>query len=143
MNKSFGADQTAEPSGRRTGRALFAIVTTAALGAGIVLTSGCTLDPPGPSPIYSRLPANQLANPAGSAATAPALSPEQLRRYDAIDQQALNEQDRAMAAEAAAEAWSRAYAPPVSVYGSYSSGGWGRGWGGGIGYGYPGWGWGW
>lgn len=136
MNMSFGAE-TVEPAARRNRRTAFAIVTAAALGAGIVLTSGCTLDPPGPSPIYSRLPADQ----AGGVATTPALSPEQLKRYDAIDQQALNEQDRAMAAEAAAQAWSRAYAPPVSVYGSYSSGGWGRGWGGGVGYGYPGWGW--
>ena len=48
-----------------------------------------------------------------------------------------------MAAEAAAQAWSRAYTPPVTVFGGYSSGGWGSGWGTGIGYGYPGWGWGW
>ncbi|WP_321876577.1 hypothetical protein [Paraburkholderia bannensis] len=146
MNKDFGAnftefaEFTEKPAARRSGRTRFTVAAAAVLGAGIVLTSGCTLDPPGPSPIYSRLPANQ----SGVAATAPALSPQELKRYDAIDQQALNEQAQAMAAEAAAEAWARAYAPPpVSVYGSYSSGGWGRGWGGGIGYGYPGWGWGW
>ncbi|WP_415914283.1 hypothetical protein [Paraburkholderia sp. J67] len=137
---SLGAQQASvtavRPARRSVARTLFAVAT---FGAGVVLTSGCTLDPPGPSPIYSRLPANQ----SGVAATSPVLTPGELKRYDAIDQQALNEQDRAMAAEAAAEAWSRAYAPPVSVYGSYSSGGWGRGWGGGIGYGYPGWGWGW
>lgn len=143
MNKDFGADFTGlieEPAARRSGRTLFAFAAVALLGAGIVLTSGCTLDPPGPSPIYSRLPANQ----SGGATTAPALSPQELKRYDAIDQQALDDQAQAMAAEAAAQAWSRAYAPPpVSVYGSYSSGGWGRGWGTGVGVGYPAWGWGW
>nr|WP_245746738.1 hypothetical protein [Paraburkholderia lycopersici] len=97
------------------------------------------MDPPGPSPIYSRLPASQ----SGVAGTAPVLTPEEKARYDAIDRQVLAEQDNAMAAEAAAQAWSRAYAPPVTVYGSYYSGGWGRGWGTGVGYGYPGWGWGW
>jgi hypothetical protein len=107
------------------------------LGASVALMSGCAMDPPGPSPIYSRLPADQ----SGLAATAPALTPDQLARYDAIDQQALAESDRAAAADAAAQAWSRAYAPPVTVFGGYSSGGWGNGWGTGIGYGYPGWGW--
>ncbi|MCG5073466.1 hypothetical protein L5014_08830 [Paraburkholderia sp. RG36] len=109
----------------------------AALGAGVVLMSGCMLDPPGPSPIYSRLPANQ----ADALQNAPVLTPDERARYDAIDRQALTESDRAASAEAAAQAWSRAYAPPVSVYGSYYSGGWGSGWGTGIGYGYPGWGW--
>ena len=64
-------------------------------------------------------------------------------RYDAIDKQVLAEQDQAIAAQTAAQAWSRYYAAPVSVYGSYYSGGWGHGWGTGIGYGFPGWGWGW
>lgn len=114
--------------------ALFAM---AALGA--ALMSGCTLDPPGPSPIYSRLPANQVDALQG----APVLTPDERARYDAIDRQALTESNRAATAEAAALAWSRAYTPPISVYGSYSSGGWGSGWGTGIGYGYPGWGWGW
>nr|WP_245004539.1 hypothetical protein [Paraburkholderia sacchari] len=102
-----------------------------------MLMSGCTLDPPGPSPIYSRLPANQ----ADALQTTPALTPDERARYDAIDRQALSESDQAATAAAAAQAWSRAYAPPVSVYGSYYSGGWGSGWGTGIGYGYPGWGW--
>jgi hypothetical protein len=110
------------------------------LAAGGALTlAGCTMDPPGPSPIYSRLPAAQLE----ATAAAHPLTPEERARYDAIDRQVLAEQDQAMAAEAAAQAWSRYYAPPVTVFGSYSSGGWGHGWGGGIGYSYPGWGWGW
>lgn len=112
-----------------------------ALGAGVLVASGCTMDPPGPSPVYSRLPPNQ---PGGATtATAPTLTPEQRARYDAIDRQVLADQDQAIATEAAAQAWSRAYAPPVTVYGGYSSGGWGNGWGTGVGYGYPGWGWGW
>jgi hypothetical protein len=100
------------------------------------LLAGCVMDPPGPSPIYSRLPADQTT-------TAAPLTPEERARYDAIDKQVLAEQDQAMAAEAAAQAWSRYYTPPVSVYGSYYSGGWGHGWGTGVGFGYPGWGWGW
>ncbi|MFX1672112.1 hypothetical protein PWR63_07435 [Paraburkholderia sp. A2WS-5] len=113
------------------------MLAIAALAAGVTLMSGCTLDPPGPSPIYSRLPANQ----ADALQTTPLLTPEERARYDAIDRQALSESDQAATAAAAAQAWSRAYAPPVSVYGSYYSGGWGGGWGTGIGYGYPGWGW--
>ncbi|MDR3095864.1 MAG: hypothetical protein LBV73_02190 [Paraburkholderia sp.] len=109
----------------------------AALGTGVVFMSGCTLDPPGPSPIYSRLPANQ----GDALQNAPVLTPDERARYDAIDRQALTESDRAATTAAAAQAWSRAYTPPVSVYGSYYSGGWGSGWGTGIGYGYPGWGW--
>lgn len=103
----------------------------------VASTSGCMMDPPGPSPIFSRLPAAQSGLPAA----APVLTPDEKARYDAIDRQVLAEQDNAMAAEAAAQAWSRAYAPPVTVFGSYYSGGWGHGWGTGIGYGYPGWGW--
>lgn len=128
----------------RRARALIATTTLMSLmttGAGVVLMSGCTLDPPGPSPIYSRLPADQAGATATQPQAGPALTPEQLRRYDEIDQQALAESDRAATAEAAAQAWSRAYTPPVNVYGSYYSGGWGSGWGTGIGYGYPGWGW--
>ncbi|WP_421043938.1 hypothetical protein [Paraburkholderia sp. A1RI-2L] len=113
------------------------MLAIAALAAGVTLMSGCTLDPPGPSPIYSRLPANQ----ADALQPTPLLTPEGRARYDAIDRQALSESDQAATAAAAAQAWSRAYAPPVSVYGSYYSGGWGSGWGTGIGYGYPGWGW--
>ncbi|WP_322014125.1 hypothetical protein [Paraburkholderia sp. J12] len=110
----------------------------ALLGAGIALTSGCTLEPPGPSPIYSRLPADQ----SGVSTGAQPLTPEERERYDAIDRQVMADQNRAIAAEAAAEAWSRYYTPPVTVSGSYYSGGWGHGWGTGVGYG-PGWGWGW
>lgn len=131
----------ATPSRTRDLRQVKAAFTMAALGvaAATALMSGCTLDPPGPSPIYSRLPANQT----DALQSAPVLTPDERARYDAIDRQALTESDRAATAEAAALAWSRAYAPPISVYGSYSSGGWGSGWGTGIGYGYPGWGWGW
>jgi hypothetical protein len=124
---------------RAAGAPLATVALLAALGAGAVLMSGCTLDPRGPSPIYSRLPADQSGIPA----SAEPLSPEERARYDAIDRQVLADQDRAMATEAAAEAWSRYYAPPVTFYGSYYSGGWGHGWGTGIGVGYPGWGWGW
>jgi hypothetical protein len=119
-----------------------AVLRTAAtllLAGGAVTLAGCMMDPPGPSPIYSRLPADQL----DALGTAHPLTPEERARYDAIDQQVLAEQDQAIAAEAAAQAWSRYYAAPVSVYGSYYSGGWGHGWGTGIGWGYPGWGWGW
>ena len=108
--------------------------------AGSAALTGCVMDPPGPSPIYSRLPADQSGAPNG----ARPLTPEERARYDAIDRQVLAEQNQSMAAEVAAQAWSRYYSPPVSVYGSYYSGGWGHGWGTGVGYGYaPGWGWGW
>lgn len=121
-------------SGRRTAIALSLAVGAAAL-------AGCAMEPPGPSPIYSRLPADQSGLPNG---TRP-LTEQERQRYDAIDRQVLNEQNQQMAAEAAAQAYARYYSPPVSVYGSYyGGGGWGRGWGTGIGYGYsPGWGWGW
>lgn len=112
----------------------------AALCAGVLAMSGCMMDPPGPSPIYSRLPANQ---PGAAPATAPTLTPAERARYDAIDRQVLADQNQAIANEEAAQAWARAYTPPVTVYGGYSSGGWGNGWGTGIGYGYPGWGGGW
>ena len=131
-NKSFARQSRAR--GLRRAKTMLAI---ASLGAGIALVSGCTLDPPGPAPIYSRLPANQT----DALQSAPVLTPDERARYDAIDRQALTESDRAATAEAAALTWSRAYAPPISVYGGYSSGGWGSGWGTGIGYGYPGWGW--
>ncbi|WP_414694349.1 hypothetical protein [Paraburkholderia sp.] len=114
-----------------------ALLVLATLGAGVALMSGCTLDPPGPSPIYSRLPSGQ----SDLAASAPVLTPDERARYDAIDRQVLADQDRAMAAEAAAQTWPRAWAPPVTFYGSYYSGGWGYGLGTGVGYGYPGWGW--
>lgn len=109
-----------------------------AIIAGSAVLSGCMMDPPGPSPIYSRLPADQ----SGIAGTALPLTPEERQRYDAIDRQALAEQNQAIAAENAAQAYSRYYSPPVSVYGSYYGGGWGHGWGTGVGVGYgPYWGW--
>jgi hypothetical protein len=106
--------------------------------AGSALLGGCMMDPPGPSPIYSRLPANQSGIPSG---TQP-LTAEERARYDAIDKQVMAEQNQAIAADAAAQAWARYYTPPVTVYGGYYGGGWGPGWGGGVGVGYaPGWGW--
>jgi hypothetical protein len=122
----------------RPGRGL-RLTAVVSLLATFAALSGCTLDPPGPSPIYSRLPADQ----SGIAATAQPLTPKERQRYDEIDKQVMAEQNQAMAADAAAQAWSRYYTPPVTVYGSYYSG-WGHGWSTGIGYGYgPGWGWGW
>ncbi|AQG99172.1 hypothetical protein A9R05_10320 [Burkholderia sp. KK1] len=99
--------------------------------AGAALLAGCAMDPPGPSPIYSRLP---------DSAPAPqqALTPQQqMERYNAIDKQALNESQQAAAAGNAAKTMSQFYAPmPVSVYGGYSSGGWGGPyWGTGVGFG--------
>ena len=73
--------------------------------------TGCVMDPPGPAPIYSRLPADQSGVPNGIRP----LTPEERQHYDAIDRQVLTEQNQAMAAEAAAQAWPRYYAPPVSV----------------------------
>jgi hypothetical protein len=106
--------------------------------AGGTLLSGCVMDPPGPSPIYSRLPADQSGLPNGVRP----LTEAERQRYDAIDKQVMAEQNQAIAADNAAQAWSRYYAQPVTVYGGYYGGGWGSGWGGGVGYGYaPGWGW--
>jgi hypothetical protein len=108
--------------------------------AGLTALTGCMMDPPGPSPIYSRLPADQ----SGMASTAQPLTPAERERYDAIDRQVMAEQNQAIAAENAAQAWSRYYSPPVpvSVYGSYYGGGWGHGWGTGVGIGYGSyWGW--
>jgi hypothetical protein len=111
-------------------------VLTALAGSAVV--TGCVMDPPGPSPIYSRLPADQ----AGMTRTAQPLTPEERARYDAIDRQVLSDQNQAIAAENAAQAYSRYYSPPVSVYGSYYGGGWGHGWGTSVGVGYaPYWGW--
>jgi hypothetical protein len=96
------------------------------------------MDPPGPSPIYSRLPTDQSSLPNG---TRP-LTEQERERYDAIDKQVVAEQNQAIAADAAAQAWARYYTPPVTVYGGYYGGGWGPGWSGGVGFGYaPGWGW--
>ncbi|NPT39181.1 hypothetical protein [Paraburkholderia xenovorans] len=114
-------------------RARTAVVLAGLVGSGAL--AGCMMDPPGPSPIYSRLPTDQSG-------TAQPLTPEERQRYDAIDQQVMVEQNQAIAAENAAQAWSRYYTPPVSVYGSYYGGGWGHGWGTGVGVGYgPYWGW--
>ena len=114
-------------------------VVALSLLTGSALLTGCMMDPPGPSPIYSRLPADQSGLPNG---TRP-LTEEERQRYDAIDKQVMTEQNQAIAADAAAQAWARYYTPPVTVYGGYYGGGWGPGWGGGVGYYAPGWGWGW
>ncbi|WJF91184.1 hypothetical protein QS306_05990 [Paraburkholderia bonniea] len=109
---------------------------------GLALLSGC-VTPPGPAPIYSRLPADQSGLPDGVRP----LTEQERQRYDEIDKQVLKEQNQVMAAEAAARAWARYYSPPTTnvYYGSYYGGGWGgRGWGWGTGFGYgyaPGWGW--
>lgn len=110
---------------------IFAVL---AVVAGSTVLSGCMMDPPGPSPIYSRLPADQSS----VSNTAQPLTPQERQRYNAIDQQVMAEQNQAIAAENAAQAYSRYYSPPVSVYGSYygGGGGWGHGWGTGIGFGY-------
>ena len=99
--------------------------------AGVALFAGCMMDPPGPSPIYSRLP----DTPSAPQET---LTPQQqMERYNAIDKQALNESQQAAAAGNAAKTMSQFYAPmPVSVYGGYSSGGGGGPyWGTGVGFG--------
>jgi hypothetical protein len=106
--------------------------------AGVTALTGCMMDPPGPSPIYSRLPADQ----SGMASTAQPLTPAERQRYNAIDQQVMAEQNQAIAAENAAQAYSRYYSPPVSISGSYYGGSWGHGWSTGVGVGYgPYWGW--
>jgi len=116
-------------------------LTMLAVVAGSAAFAGCTIDPPGPMPILSRLPSDQ----APAAGTGQTLTPEERTRYDAIDHQVMYEQNQSMAAEAAAQAWSRYYspAPLITVTGGFSTGGWGRrGWGTGIGVGFgPYWGW--
>ena len=114
---------------------------------GAIALGGCALEPHGPTPI-SRLPADR----SGLATGARPLTPEERARYDAIDRQALADQDRAIARERSAQALARAYAPPVTLYGGYFGGGWGgpswsvgfgnAGWGPawGPGWGRPGWG---
>jgi hypothetical protein len=108
--------------------------------SGSAALAGCSIDPPGPSPILSRLPPDQ----AEAVSTGQPLTPEERARYDAIDRQVMVEQDQSMAAQAAAQAWSRYYSPspPVTFSGGFSTGGWGRGWGTGVGIGFgPYWGW--
>ncbi|GAB5099583.1 hypothetical protein [Caballeronia sp. HLA56] len=98
---------------------------------GLALVAGCTMDPPGPSPIYSRLPNTPLP-------PQETLTPEQqMARYNAIDKQALNESQKAASIGNDAKMMSNYYTPPVTVYGGYSSGGWDGGpyWGSGIGIG--------
>src|SRR5258708_33232755 len=80
--------------------------------AGSAALTGCVMDPPGPSPIYSRLPADQ----SGMATTARALTPEERERYDAIDRPVLSAQNQAIAAEHAAQAQSRCYSALLSAY---------------------------
>jgi hypothetical protein len=98
------------------------------------LTSGCAMDPPGPSPIYSRLP-DTAAPPQQTLTTQ-----QQMDRYNAIDKQALAESQKAAQMGNDAKMMSNYYTPapaPVSLYGGYSSGGWGgSGWGTGIGWGW-------
>ncbi|SMG10447.1 hypothetical protein [Paraburkholderia susongensis] len=121
---------------RRHARAL----TVLAVIAGGAALAGCTIDPPGPSPILSRLPPDQAA----AVSNTQPLTPEERARYDAIDRQVMFEQDQSIAAEAAAQAWSRYYSPspPVTFSAGFSRGGWGRGWGTGMGVGFgPYWGW--
>lgn len=99
--------------------------------AAMALAAGCTMDPPGPSPIYSRLLDTQPAPQQTLSAE------QQMERYNAIDKQALNESQQAAAAGNAAKTMSQFSNPvPVSVYGGYSSGGWGGPyWGTGVGFG--------
>ncbi|RZF28301.1 hypothetical protein EVC45_18460 [Paraburkholderia sp. UYCP14C] len=112
-----------------------------AVVAGSAALAGCSIDPPGPAPILSRLPPDQ----AEAISHTQTLTPEERARYDAIEQQVMFEQDQTMAADAAAQAWSRYYSrsPPVRFSVGVSSGGWGRsGWGTGVGVGFgPSWGW--
>jgi len=124
------------PSLIHSARLLAALAVVSASAA----LAGCSIDPPGPLPILSRLPADQTQ----AAGTGQPLTPEERARYDAIDRQVMFEQDQSIAAQAAAEAWSRYYSPspPVTFSGGFSTGGWGRGWGTGVGIGFgPYWGW--
>jgi hypothetical protein len=109
-------------------------LTVTLSGATLLALGGCMMDPPGPSPIYSRLPGAQNQAPQQ-------LSQAEQQRYNQIDRQVLAEQQQAMAAEAAAQAYSQYYRAPVTVYGGYSSGGWGNRWGTGFSYGSPGYYW--
>ena len=64
------------------------------------------------------------------------MSKEEQERYNQIDRQALPNQQQAMADDAARKPTAQYYRAPVSVYGGYSSGGWGgSGWGTGVGFG--------
>jgi hypothetical protein len=106
----------------------------AACAAGAALMAGCAMDPPGPSPIYSRLPDNAPVQQQTLTAQ------QQMERYNAIDKQALAESQKAAQMGNDAKMMSNYYTPapaPVSVYGGYSSGGWGGpAWGTGVGWGW-------
>ncbi|CAJ9260411.1 lipoprotein [Burkholderia pseudomallei] len=95
--------------------------------------SGCVAPPS--TTVLSRLPEQAAGT------TAHTLTPDERKRYDEIDRQVLREQNAAIAAEDAVRAWSYYSPPPVTYYGGYYGGGWGRGRGSGFGYGYPGWWW--
>ncbi len=114
-----------KPSYRRTAPLVATLAVTFAL-------AGCAVEPP--STLLSRLPDGQP----GAAGPAHPLTPDERKRFDAIDQQVLDEQNQAIAADAAARAWSYYAPPPVTYYGGYYGRG---GWGSGIGYSYPGWWW--
>ncbi|WP_250451833.1 hypothetical protein [Caballeronia sp. ATUFL_M2_KS44] len=107
----------------------FLLKLSSGVAAGL-LVAGCVMDPPGPSPIYSRLPST-------STNVQQTLTPEQqMERYNQIDKQALAESQQAATVGNNAKMMSGYYTPPVSVYGGYSSGGWGGPyWGTGIGFG--------
>jgi|SRR5580698_2890198 hypothetical protein len=98
-----------------------------ACAAGLSLAA-CVMDPPGPSPIYSRLPSAQDHAPQQ-------LSKEEQERYSQIDRQVMAEQQQSMAAEAAAQAYGPYYYPVPVAVGGYYGGGWGNGWGNGWGSG--------
>lgn len=89
-----------------------------ALAGGAVL-SGCVAYPAGPSPVLSRLPPTTP----GAAATHPKpLTKAEQQRYDRIDKQVLHDQNRALDAQAAAQAAASASyyeVAPVPVYGGY------------------------
>src|SRR5580704_8806111 len=74
-------------------------LTVTLSGATLLALGGCMMDPPGPSPIYSRLPGAQNQAPQQ-------LSQAEQQRYNQIDRQVLAEQQQAMAAEATAQAYS-------------------------------------
>ncbi|WP_323120677.1 hypothetical protein [Burkholderia alba] len=107
----------------------------AAVLAGTFALAGCAVEPS--ATILSRLPDNQP----GAAGPVHTLTPDERKRYDTIDRQVLSEQNQAIAAEAAARAWSYSAPPPITYYGGYYGGGWGNGWNTGFSYGYPGWWW--
>jgi hypothetical protein len=122
------------PQEKNMNRPILRSIATAAAAAAALALSGCAMPPPASSTILSRLPEQ---NAAGHAR---ALTPDERKRYDEIDRQVLREQNAAIAADEAMRAYYYA-PPPVTVYGGYSSGGWGPRWGTGFGYGYgyPGW----